>query len=162
MQGNYLEKIIISTGVGKLRQRPQFEEKILPEIIKEMTIITGQKPATTQAKKSIAGFKLRTGDMVGLKVTLRGKRMNDFLRRLVTVVLPRIKDFRGIDPKKVDNQGNLTIGIREHIVFPEVNPDEVKIDIGLEITLVTYTKNPQKSIEFYRELGLPLKKDDIE
>jgi large subunit ribosomal protein L5 len=161
MQGNYLEKIVISTGIGKLKQRPQFEEKILPEIIKEMTIITGQKPAMTQAKKSIAGFKLRIGDVVGLKVTLRGKRMNDFLKRLITVVLPRIRDFRGIDLKKIDDHGNLTIGIREHIVFPEVNPDEVKIDIGLEITLVTYTKNPQKSIEFYRELGLPLKKDDI-
>jgi large subunit ribosomal protein L5 len=159
MQGHRLEKIVVATGVGRLRQRPRFEEDLLPEIVKELGLITGQKPKITKAKQSVAGFKVREGDIVGLKVTLRGKRMRDFLRRLIGFVLPRIRDFRGLDPKSIDSQGNLTIPIREHIVFPEINSDEVKIDFGLEITLVTSTKNPGEGLTVYQELGLPLKQD---
>ena len=159
MQGHRLEKIVVATGVGKLRQRPQFEENLLPEIIKELGLITGQKPKITKAKQSVAGFKVREGDIVGLKVTLRGKRMRDFLQRLIGFVLPRIRDFRGLDPKSIDAQGNLTIPIREHIVFPEINSDEVKVDFGLEVTLVTSTKNPGEALTVYQELGLPLKQD---
>ncbi|MDP3991386.1 MAG: 50S ribosomal protein L5 [Candidatus Colwellbacteria bacterium] len=159
MQGHRLEKIVVATGVGRLRQRPRFEEDLLPEIVKELGLITGQKPKITKAKQSVAGFKVREGDIVGLKVTLRGKRMRDFLLRLIGFVLPRIRDFRGLDPKSIDAQGNLTIPIREHIVFPEINSDEVKVDFGLEVTLVTSTKNPGEALTVYQELGLPLKQD---
>jgi len=159
MRGHRLEKIVVATGVGKLRQRPRFEEDLLPEIIKELGLITGQKPKITKAKQSVAGFKVREGDIVGLKVTLRGKRMRDFLLRLVGFVLPRIRDFRGLDPKSIDAQGNLTIPIREHIVFPEINSDEVKVDFGLEVTLVSSAKSPQEGLAFYKELGMPLKQD---
>lgn len=157
MSSYRLEKIIVSTGVGKLRQVPQFEEKVLPEIIKDLSLITGQRPMIARAKKSVAGFKVRKGEMVGLKVTLRRKKMYDFLGRLIGFVLPRIRDFRGIDPKKIDAQGNLTIGIKEHIVFPEINPDEVKTDFGLEVTLVSSVKSPKEGLDFYKELGVPMK-----
>jgi large subunit ribosomal protein L5 len=160
MQSERLEKIVVSTGLGKLRQRQGFKETILPEITKALTDITGQKPSETIARKSIAGFKLREGDVVGLKVTLRGKRKDDFLKKLVETTLPRIRDFRGIDPKQIDGQGNLTMGIREHIVFPEINPDEVKFDFGLEITLVSNIKDKQKSYELFKSLGVPLKEEE--
>ena len=159
MRGHRLEKIVVATGVGKLRARPQFDENLLPEIIKELALITGQKPMTAKAKKSVAGFKVREGDIAGLKVTLRGQRMKDFLVRLIGFVLPRIRDFRGIDPKSIDASGNLTIPIREHIVFPEINPDEVKVDFGLEVTLVATTKSREEGLNFYKELGIPLKRD---
>ncbi len=157
MQDGNLEKIIVATGLGRLRQRPAFSEKILPEIMNELSLITGQKPVVCKAHKSIASFKLREGDIVGAKVTLRGKRMKDFLDRFINVVLPRVRDFRGISPKNIDAQGNLTVGIKEHTVFPEINQDEVKVDFGLEITLVSNIKNLDKSYEFYKKLGIPLK-----
>src|SRR3989338_3079508 len=117
MQRKDLEKIVVAVGVGKLRQNAKFENNILPEIIKDLTAITGQKPQPRPAKQSIAGFKLREGNMVGLRVTLRDKRMYDFLGRMVNVALPRVRDFRGINPKQIDNAGNLTIGVREHTVL---------------------------------------------
>ena len=157
MQISNLEKIVISTGVGKHRQRPGFTENILPAIEKDLAAITGQKTAPSGAKQSVAGFKVRQGDVIGLKVTLRGKRMNDFLTKLIGVVMPRIRDFHGINPKQIDKGGNLTIGIREHIVFPEVNPDEVKFDFGLEITLVSNAKNKEEGYELFKSLGVPLK-----
>src|SRR3989338_237613 len=157
MQSSNLEKIVISTGVGKLRQRPGFTENILPAIEKDLAAITGQKPAASGAKQSIAGFKVRQGDVIGLKVTLRWKRMKDFLTKLIEVVMPRVRDFHGIDPKQIDKGGNLTIGIREHIVFPEVNPDSVKFDFGLEITLVSNTKNYEEGYKLFKSLGVPLK-----
>ena len=157
MQESRIEKIVVSAGVGKLRQRPGFMDRIFPEIESALTKITGQKPSPRIARKSIAGFKLREGDVVGLKVTLRGKRMNDFLKRFTETTLPRIRDFRGIDPKQIDKQGNLTIGIREHIVFPEVNPDEVKFDFGLEVTIVTNVRDPERSYEVLKKFGVPLK-----
>src|SRR3972149_1144117 len=156
MQGSGLEKIVVATGVGKLRQRPGFVETILPTIEKDLAAITGQNPSQRTARKSVAGFKIRGGEVVGLKVTLRGRRMNDFLKRLIEVVMPRIRDFHGIDPGQIDQGGNLTIGIKEHIVFPEVNPDEVKFDFGLEITLVPATRDKEKSYELYKSLGVPL------
>jgi len=157
MQSRNLKKIVVSTSVGRLSQRPGFTDKVLPAIMDNLATITGQKPAPRAARKSISGFKIRAGDIVGVKVTLRGKRMNDFLKRLVETALPRVRDFRGIDPKQIDSQGNLTIGIREHIVFPEVNPDEVKTDFGLEVTLVSDTKNKEESYELFKSLGVPLK-----
>ena len=129
----------------------------MPAIEKDLATITGQKPAASGAKQSIAGFKMRKGDIVGLKVTLRGKRMKNFLTKLIEVVMPRVRDFHGIDPKQIDKGGNLTIGIREHIVFPEVNQDDVKFDFGLEVTLVSNAKNKEEGYELFKSLGVPLK-----
>ncbi|HOB90084.1 MAG TPA: 50S ribosomal protein L5 [Candidatus Colwellbacteria bacterium] len=159
MQSDYLEKIIVSAGVGKLRlASPQFEEKALPEIMKEFAAITGQKPAITKAKKSIAGFKVRQGEVVGLKAVLRGKRMNDFLSRVVNVVLPRVRDFRGLSPKSIDQNGNLSFGFRDQLVFPEINPETSRVNFGIEVTLVSRLKNKEKAIDFYRSQGIPLAK----
>jgi len=123
-----------------------------------MALITGQKPSRTIARKSIAGFKLREGQIVGLKVTLRHARMHDFLNRLIGIVLPRVRDFGGIDPKNIDANGNLSLGLRDVSVFPEVNPETSKVDFGLEVSIVSTTKNRNDAIEFYRSLGIPFKK----
>ncbi len=153
-----LEKIVINTGIGRLSTTPGFAEKILPEIIRDMAAITGQKPAIRPAKKSISGFKTREGMIVGLKATLRRKLMVDFLDKLIKAVLPRIRDFRGINLKNVDENGNLTIGIKEHIVFPEINPENTKV-FGLQATIVPKTvKGREQAIQLYKKLGLPLKK----
>lgn len=155
---NMIDKVVINIGLGRASQRPNFEEKILPDIMQEVAMITGQKPAVTKAKKSIASFKLRTGQIVGLKVTLRKKRMNDFLERFKRVVLPRLKDFRGLSVSSVDASGNLTVGLREHVVFPEINQEVSKFDFGVEITMVSKEKNRTKAIEMFREIGMPLQK----
>lgn len=158
MQRYRLEKIIVSTGTGKLRQNAQFEEKILPEILTSMAIITGQHPAKKGAKKSIATFKTRTGDVVGVMVTLRGTKMKDFLNRLVHTALPRVRDFRGISIKNFDDRGNLNIGIKECVVFPEINPEKIYSNFGVQITLVANTKKKEDGIQLFRELGLPIQK----
>lgn len=152
-----IEKIVVNAGIGRLRQQGQFEEKLLPEVIQEIALITGQKPVSRPAKKAIAAFKTRTGDIIGLKVTLRGKRMFDFLIRFINIVLPRVKDFRGLELKSIDSGGNFSIGIEDHLVFPEIDADKSKVDFGLEVTIVPKTKNREKAIELYREIGLPLK-----
>ncbi len=145
-------------GVGKLRgQNAQFDEKALPEIMTEIGLITGQKPALRKAKKAVAGFKTREGDIVGLQVTLRGQRMQDFFTRVTRVVLPRVKDFRGLDPKNVDHAGNLNFGFREQYVFPEVNIEKSKVHFGLQVTVVPADKNREKAIAFYRASGVPLR-----
>ncbi len=153
-----IEKIVVNVGIGRLSSQPSFEDKILPELIKELSFITGQKPLSTKAKKSIAGFKIRAGQVIGLKVSLRRKRKDDFLKKLVNVVFPRVRDFRGIDINSVDGTGNLNIGLRDHLVFPEVNAEESKIDFGLEISIVSTAKNRDEAIELYRLLGVPFKK----
>lgn len=153
-----LSKIVVNVGVGKLRgQNAQFDEKALPELMNELALITGQRPAPRQAKKSIAGFKTRTGDVIGLQVTLRGKRMQDFFTRIVRIVLPRVKDFRGLDLKNIDHAGNLNIGFREQYVFPEINVEKSKVHFGLQVTIVPTTKNREQAIAFYRSAGVPLK-----
>jgi len=152
-----IEKIVISTGVGKFRNESQFEQKILPEIVKELSLITGQKPAYTTARKSISGFKVRAGQLVGLKVTLRGKRMRDFLFRLINLVLPRVKDFRGIDLKSIDEKGCLNIGFREHYAFPEIDLEKSNVRFGLQVTIVPKVRNREKAIEIYKQIGMPLK-----
>lgn len=156
--GIKLDKIVINVGVGRLSQVPNFTDKIFPEIEKELALITGQKPSPRGAKKSIAGFKTRAGNIVGLKVTLRGKRMNDFLNRMLNIALPRVKDFRGIDLKNVDNSGNLNIGFREHSVFPEINLETSRINFGIEVTLVPSLKKREAALGLYRKLGVPFKK----
>jgi len=153
-----IEKIVINVGVGRLSQQPNFEDKVLPELMKEMALIAGQKPAITKAKKSISGFKVREGQTVGLKVTLRYQRMSDFLERLIKIVFPRLRDFRGIDLKNIDSNGNLTVGLREQTVFPEINPEISKVDFGLEISIISNAKNKEEAVALYRSLGIPLKK----
>ena len=155
----YLEKIVINVGVGRLSGLNNFSEKILPEIEKDLAAITGQKPAVCPAKKSISNFKLRAGTAVGLKITLRGKRMNQFLNKLNNVVFPRVRDFRGIDLKKIDRNGNLNVGLKEHSVFPEIKPDITNVNFGIEITMVLKNAAPkEEAIQLYRQLGVPLKK----
>jgi large subunit ribosomal protein L5 len=154
---NIIEKIIINAGIGRLSQQPNFEEKILPELIRDISLITGQKPMICRAKKSIAGFKMRAGQIVGLKTTLRRKKMADFLVKLIKITFPRIRDFQGIDLKNIDSNGNLSIGFKEQTVFPEINPEAVKFDFGLEISIVSKAKNREEAITLYRLLGMPLK-----
>lgn len=153
-----ISKIVVNVGLGRLREQGGFDDKILPEIIKEVALITGQKPAIRQAKKSIAGFKIRAGESVGLVVTLRGKKMEDFLKRLTNFVLPRVKDFRGLSLTNVDQSGNLNFGFREQFVFPEIVPEKSKVNFGLQVTAVVNFKNREAAIDFYRSLGVPLMK----
>ena len=159
MQSYQLAKIVVSVGVGKMRQsNAQFDDKTLPGILDELALIVGQKPAPRKAKKSIAAFKSREGDTIGAMVTLRGKRMQDFLSRFINVSLPRVRDFRGIDTKNFDDRGNLTIGIKEHTVFPEINPEVSKANFGVEVTFVAGTKTKAEGMEFFKKIGIPLKK----
>lgn len=152
-----ISKIVVSTGVGRMRQQnAQFDDKVLPELISEFAAIVGQKPATREAKKSVAGFKVRQGEIVGLVATLRGKRKDDFFTKLSKVVLPRVRDFRGISESHMDVRGNLNIGFKDQAVFPEVNPELSKVTFGLEITFVTNAKNREEAAEFYRRNGIPL------
>jgi len=153
-----LEKIVINVGLGRASGQPNFTDKILPAVSEELSIITGQKPQVRTAKQSIAGFKLRAGTVVGIKVTLRGKRMDDFLKKFVNIVLPRVRDFRGIDTKAIDTNGNLTIGVKEHVVFPEISSELIKTNFGMEITLVPKIRNYGTSMELYKSLGIPFKK----
>ncbi len=149
-----IDKVVVNTGIGKLVK----DDKVAARIEKELTLIVGQKPVFRKAKKSIAGFKLREGVNVGISVTLRGKRMYDFLDRLIAISLPRSRDFRGIDPKNFDKMGNLNFGIKESSIFPEVNYENVKDVFGLEITVVTTAKNRERGIALLKQMGFPLKK----
>ena len=152
------QKVVLNSGFGRASSQAQFAEKILPHIIEEFAHIAGQRPAIRPARKSIAGFKIREGAPVGAKATLRGQRMIQFLAKLVTVVLPRIRDFRGIDPGNVDELGNLNIGIRDHHVFPEINPEASKVNFGVEITVVARGfKNREEALASYRAAGIPFK-----
>jgi large subunit ribosomal protein L5 len=154
-----IEKVILNMGVGKIAaSNLQMRQKILEETAKILSIISGQKPSPARVRKSIAGFKTREGDIVGYITTLRGKRMVDFLSRLVNIALPRTRDFRGIPLKSVDGHGNLTIGIREHIVFPEAAQEDIRHLYGFEITIVLTTRNRDKALALYRALGFPFEK----
>lgn len=152
MQAPRILKVIVSSGVGKKRDKKQIEL-----ITDRLARITGQKPAPRAARASIASFKVREGDTVGLQVTLRGARMFDFLDKLVHIALPRTRDFRGLAPTAIDDMGNLTIGIREHTIFPETSDEEVKDVFGLAITIVTTAKNKKEADAFFRHLGFPLR-----
>lgn len=155
---NQLEKVVINTGIGRLSQQANFEDKILPEVMKDFSLITGQKPATRPARQSIAGFKIRAGMIIGLKTTLRGRRMQQFLERLTKIALARVRDFRGVDLKSVDKNGNLTIGIKEQTVFPEISPETSRYDFGLEITVVPKFRNREGAVDLYKSIGIPFKK----
>jgi len=154
-----IEKVVVNTGFGRLIAGKTSEEqkKIQDAILEDLTLLSGQRPILTQAKKSISGFKIREGMAIGAQVTLRGKKMNDFLERLIHITLPRSRDFRGIENKSLGKEGNLTIGIKEHIVFPEILPEKVKTIFGLEITVVTSAKAREEGLELLKLLGFPIK-----
>ena len=153
MQAPRLVKVVISTGVGSLK-----DKKKLELIADRLGKITGQKAAPRSAKKSIATFKSREGDLVGYQVTLRGSRMYGFLDKLLNVALPRTKDFRGLNATAIDDMGNYTIGIKEHTVFPETSDEELKDVFGLAITVVTTSNDKKITRAFLEYLGFPLKK----
>jgi large subunit ribosomal protein L5 len=150
MQTPRLVKVVVSTGIGKISDKHK-RELIEDRIAK----ITGQKPAKRGAKKSIATFKLREGDVIGLQATLRGARMYDFIDKLVHIALPRMRDFRGLSTRSIDEIGNLTIGLREHTIFPETSDEELRDVFGFAITVVTTAKNKKEAEAFFRHLGFP-------
>ncbi len=154
-----VEKVIVNTGFGKMivNKTSDEQKKTYKLIFDDLSSICAQKPILTKAKKSISGFKIREGMSIGAKVTLRGRKMYDFLERVIYIALPRFRDFRGIDLKSFDKEGNLTIAIKEHIVFPEVSPEKAKTIFGFEITVVTTAKNKEEGVEFLRLLGFPIK-----
>lgn len=156
-----LEKIVVNSGIGKILGEidPDKRKEFLDQFAFEIALICGQKPKITCARKSISGFGVKKGMPVGLMVTLRGKRMYHFLERLINYALPRKRDFQGISQKSIDKNGNLTIGFKEHLVFPEIKPEEVKRIIGLEVTLCPRAKNREEAILLYQLLGIPFKKE---
>ncbi len=155
MQAPKIQKIVVSTGVGSLKDKKKIEL-----IGDRLARITGQKPAVRATKKAIATFKTRLGDPVGYQVTLRGKRMCEFLDRLIHVSLPRTKDFRGLSRTSVDAMGNYTIGIKEHTIFAETSDEDLKDVFGFAITIVTTSSDKKKTLAFLEYLGLPLKRED--
>lgn len=152
-----LTKISINTGIGRLIASTEHSDNLIKDISEKLTRITGQKPRICKAKKSIAGFKLREGMPIGLAVTLRGKKMNDFFEKIVNIVLPRTRDFWGIDRKKFDKNGNLTLGIKEMNAFPELSYDILKTNFGIEINFVTNANSKEKAIHLFETIGFPLK-----
>jgi len=164
MQLPKIEKVVVNTGFGReVTSKTSGERnKFLKNVLGDVAAICGQKPVLTKAKKSISAFKVREGMPVGCKVVLRGQKMYDFIDRVIHIALPRSRDFRGIDLKAVDQNGNLTIAVKEHIVFPEVSPEKAKNIFGLEFTIVTTAKTKEEAIEFLRLIGLPLKEDNKE
>lgn len=149
-----VEKIVVNMGVGDAVQNP----KALDDAVNELTLISGQKPVITRAKKSIAGFRLREGMPIGCKVTLRGDRMYDFLDKLVSVSLPRVRDFRGVSKNAFDGRGNYTLGIKEQLIFPEIDYDKVNKVRGMDIVIVTTANTDEESRELLAQLGMPFKK----
>ena len=148
-----LEKIVVNMGVGAATQ----EKKCMEEAADAMRLITGQKPLVTLARKSVAGFRLREGMKIGCKVTLRGRRMYEFLDRLVSLALPRVRDFRGLSDKAFDGNGNYSLGLTEQLVFPELNPDKYTRTQGMNITIVTSTDSNDEARELLRLFGMPFR-----
>lgn len=149
-----IEKIVINMGVGDAVSN----SKVLDDAVNELAQITGQKPVVTKAKKSIAGFKLREGMPIGCKVTLRGEKMFEFLDKLVSISLPRVRDFRGVSKDAFDGRGNYTLGIREQLIFPEINFDKVNKIRGMDIVIVTTANTDQEGRELLGQLGMPFQK----
>lgn len=154
MQVPKIEKIVINMGVGDAVQN----SKALDSAVEELSLISGQKPLITRAKKSIAGFRLREGMPIGAKVTLRGERMYEFLQKLIAVSLPRVRDFRGISKNAFDGRGNYTLGVKEQLIFPEINYDKVSKVRGLDIVIVTTADTDEEARELLSELGMPFQK----
>jgi large subunit ribosomal protein L5 len=148
-----LEKIVVNMGLGEALANG----KIMESAVDQLGAITGQKPIVTRARKSIANFKLRQGQAIGCAVTLRGDRMYEFLDRLITVALPRVRDFKGVSPKAFDGKGNYTLGVREQIIFPEINYDQIEKVKGLNISFVTTAKNDEQGLALMRHFGMPFR-----
>lgn len=155
MQVPRIEKVVINIGMGEALDNP----KALDAAVSDLAQITGQKPVVTIARKSIAAFKLREGRAIGVKVTLRGERMWSFLDRLLNVVLPRVRDFRGISRNAFDGRGNYTLGLREQLIFPEIEYDKIDKIRGMEITIVTSAPNDEQAAQLLEMLGMPFRKD---
>jgi large subunit ribosomal protein L5 len=153
MQAPKLEKIVVNMGLGEAINNG----KIIDASVEQLGAITGQKPVVTKSRKSIANFKLRQGQSIGAMVTLRGDRMYEFFDRLVSVALPRVRDFKGVSPKAFDGKGNYTLGVREQIIFPEINYDKVEKIKGLNITVVTTARNDEEGRALLRHLGMPFR-----
>lgn len=149
-----IDKVIINMGVGQAKDNP----KALEAAVNELEIIAGQKPVLTYAKKSIANFKLREGMKIGTKVTLRGEKMYDFLDKLMNIALPRVRDFRGVSSTAFDGRGNYALGIKEQLIFPEIEYDKVESIRGLDIVIVTTAKSDEEARVFLEEMGMPFKK----
>ena len=154
MQVPKVEKIVINMGVGDAVQNT----KALDAAVEELTIISGQKPVVTKAKKSIAGFRLREGMPIGTKVTLRGERMYEFLDKLISVSLPRVRDFRGVSKKSFDGRGNYTLGVKEQLIFPEIDYDKVSKIRGMDIVIVTTANSDEEARELLTQFGMPFQK----
>jgi large subunit ribosomal protein L5 len=150
-----LQKIVVSVGTGSRMKKDRETNTLVAD---RLARITGQKASVRSAKQSVASFKIREGDPVGVTVTLRGSRMQHFLDKLINIAIPRTKDFRGIDKKAVDNIGNMTIGIKEHTIFPETSDEDLRDVFGLAITLVSTAKNREEAVAFFEHLGIPFKK----
>ncbi len=150
----HLDKIVINIGVGDATQ----DKKRLEEAVEELALITGQKPVITKAKKSIATFKLREGEPIGCKVTLRGIRMYEFFDKLVSISLPRVRDFRGVNKNAFDGRGNYTLGVKEQLIFPEIDYDKVQKVRGMDIVIVTTAKTDEEAHALLKELGMPFAK----
>ncbi len=148
-----LTKICINMGVGKALQ----DKNRMTEAVDQLKLIAGQQPQVTQAKKAISTFRLREGYDIGCRVTLRGKRMYEFLDRLINLALPRIRDFRGVNPKSFDGNGNYSLGLAEQMVFPEVDPDKVHFTQGMDITICTSTRSDEEARELLRQFGMPFR-----
>jgi large subunit ribosomal protein L5 len=153
MQAPRLEKIVVNMGLGEAISNG----KIIDASLAQLTMIAGQKPVITKSRKSIANFKLRQGQSIGVMVTLRGDRMYEFFDRLVSVALPRVRDFKGVSPKAFDGKGNYTLGIREQIIFPEINYDQVEKIKGMNITVVTTARDDEEGRALLRQLGMPFR-----
>ena len=148
-----IKKIILNMGIGEGKE----DSKLIEKAVEDLTLISGQKAVKTKSKKAIAGFKIRTGMPLGAKVTLRNKIMYEFLDRLVNIAIPRIRDFRGLNNKSFDGKGNFSMGIKEHVIFPEINFDKVEKIRGMDITICTSAKNNNEALELLRSFNMPFK-----
>lgn len=155
MQVPKIEKVVINMGIGE----GAHDDKFIEAALKDLELITGQKPVVTKARKSIAGFKLREGNPIGVKVTLRGENMYNFMEKLIKVSLPRVRDFRGVSKHAFDGKGNYTLGIKEQLIFPEINYDDVVKVRGMDIVFVTTAKSNEEAFKLLSEFGMPFKKN---
>jgi large subunit ribosomal protein L5 len=155
LQAPKLVKVVVNVGVGRNAK----DKSYVDNAEKSLARITGQKPMLTKAKKAISAFKIRQGMVIGVAVTLRGKRMYDFIDKLVNISFPRVRDFRGINDTQIDRTGNLTIGFKEHLAFPEIKADEIESTHGLEICIATTAKTRDEGLELFRLMGFPFKKE---
>ena len=150
-----IKKIILNMGIGEGKE----DSKLIDKAVEDLTLISGQKAVKTKSKKAIAGFKIRTGMPLGAKVTLRNKIMYEFLDRLVNIAIPRIRDFRGLNNKSFDGKGNFSMGIKEHVIFPEINFDKVEKIRGMDITICTSAKNNKEALELLKSFNMPFKEN---